>query len=112
MIDPTGDTIKFEVEGEIILWHNGALVNLNGTAYGGSKSGDVGIIAGALNQLFALESGKKFLTDLSESENNFMIELRIITDSFLAIQENLLQISQKYEIGQAMQICNPMVQEA
>ena len=75
LIDPTGDTIKFEVEGEIILWHNGALVNLNGTAYGGSKSGDVGIIAGALNQLFALESGKKFLTDLSESENNFMIEL-------------------------------------
>ena len=71
--DPTGDTIKIEVNGSTVLWHNGNLFNSDGSNYHGSVSGDLGTIMDALNQLNLLESGNKFLSDLSNSNNNFMV---------------------------------------
>ena len=71
--DPTGDTIKIEVNGSTFLWNNGSLFNLDGSNYHGFVSGDLGTIMDALNQLNSLESGNKLLSDLSNSNNNFMV---------------------------------------
>jgi len=71
--DPTGDTIKIEVNGSTVLWHNGNLFNSDGSNYHGAVSGDLGTIMDALNQLNSLESGNRFLSDLSNSDHTFMI---------------------------------------
>jgi hypothetical protein len=78
MNDPLGDTIRISWyehgKEQQVLWSDGALKNLDGSAYKGKVKGFLEGTVKALDDISSVYDGNKVLSTLSDSKHNFTLK--------------------------------------